>query len=686
LSIEQVTVVTPLRSVRDGRTLLVLMLAGAGGRPATLGPESLANLVDAIDEIDFASIHGLAICGTGATFCAGADLGLMVEAATLEESRLVARRGFDTLNRLRDLPVPVFAFINGTALGGGFELALRADYRTAAAGTKAIGLPEVRLGLIPGWGGLQSLAALVGPAAAAKISVTDSLAGRHLSAESALGIGVVDRVFPTAGFVEASVAFAHEIIATGEWARPWRESERDDWLAAIRLARESVDSRLLRAARAPTLALDVLALCAPGVSLEVQDEAAILAFGTALQSQEARASIYAFQLSRRKISKAPELSEGSNRAIRKVGVVGAGLMASQLAFVFAQRLGIEVVLNDVTPERVDRGLAWVRENAEKLVARGKLTSAAGDELIALIHGSVELEIFRGCDVVIEAVFEDLAVKRTVFADIEPYLEPDALLLTNTSSLSISAMAAWLAQPERVLGFHFFNPVGVLPLVELVRTAVTSPSSLALAGDLAVRLGKTAVPVTDRPGFVVNRILTRLFCEVLELIDAGADPLVVDRALDPIGLPMTPLTLLGFIGPAVQLHICEVMQSAYPERFHRSPSLGGIVAQGLPGYLDQAGELLPEVQTLLPTSVSTPDSAKISAWLLRALAHEVDSLLEECVVGRAEDIDLCLILGANFPAHNGGLLPLLDRSGATAEVRSSNFLQAGIASPPKMSRI
>ncbi|MGT2461631.1 3-hydroxyacyl-CoA dehydrogenase NAD-binding domain-containing protein [Sinomonas atrocyanea] len=289
-------------------------------------------------------------------------------------------------------------------------------------------------------------------------------------------------------------------------------------------------------------------------------------------------------------------------------------------------------------------------------------------MAALITGTTDPADFAGCDAVIEAVFEELAVKRSVFAAAEAAIAPDALLLTNTSSLSVEAMAEGLAHPERVVGFHFFNPVAVLPLLELVRTPVASEDAVSAAAQLAAALGKTAVPVADAPGFVVNRLLTRLFAEVLAEVEAaaaaGGDPLAVDRALAPWGLPMTPLTLIDYIGTAVQQHICAAMHRAYPERFPLSPWLAALAEAGVRRLLADDGGLAPEAAALLPTAATARagaarepvDGARILERVRAALTEEVELMLAEGIVDSAEDIDRCMVLGANYPA--GGLTPLL----------------------------
>ncbi|MCH6468902.1 3-hydroxyacyl-CoA dehydrogenase family protein [Sinomonas terrae] len=341
--------------------------------------------------------------------------------------------------------------------------------------------------------------------------------------------------------------------------------------------------------------------------------------------------------------------------VAKIGVVGAGLMASQLALLFARKLRVPVVISDLSEERVRDAVVRMRSRLERDAARGRLGPAEAEQIAALISGTTDPSDFAGCTAVIEAVFEELEVKRGVFRAVEAVVSPEALLLTNTSSLSVAAMAEGLRHPERVVGFHFFNPVAVLPLLELVRTPFASEAAMAAAAGLAERLGKTAVPVADSPGFVVNRLLTRLFDEVLEEIDDGGDPVAVDRALVPWGLPMTPLALIDYIGPAVQAHICTALHAAFPDRFREPASLAAVVAAGLPGFLRADGTLRPEVRELLPEPHDV-DPEDVRERVRAALAEEVQLMLEEGAVGSAEDLDLCMVLGANYP--QGGLTPLL----------------------------
>lgn len=647
-----------------GFRFALLTLENSGHRPVSLGPASLDRFEAAVRAVDLSAVDAVAVTGKGPVFCAGADLKTMTEAATPEQAEDVARLGLQALGRLAALPVPTFAFVNGAALGGGLELALHADYRTAADSVRALGFPEVRLGLVPGWGGIPLSVALIGSVAAARLVITDSLAGRNLSARGAAGLGLVDAVLPQDGFLAASLDFAVGILSgSAAPARARRSTEQEPSGAvvgsvAVDAVRARLDARLHGAAPAPYRALELIAAAAADPAGTAGRTAEIRAFGGLLLSDEARASMYAFHLTQSLAKKPAGRPAAAPLPVRSVGVVGAGLMASQLALLFAQQLRVPVRITDLSQERIDKALEWTNGQLDQLVGRRHLQAAEAEAVRALVTGSTDKAAFADCDVVIEAVFEELEVKRAVFAELEPLLRPEALLLSNTSSLSIEAMGASLAHPRRLIGFHFFNPVAVLPLVEIITAPHTDETTLATAFELAKRLSKTAVLVKDTAGFVVNRVLTRLFSEVLTLLDDGADPAAVDHALDPLGLPMTPLQLLQFIGPAVQLHICETMHRAYPQRFGVSTSLTKLVAAGLPGYLDNDGGLSPAAAALLPAS-SPADAGAIRARILAALAQEVTAMLDESVVAGPEQIDLCMILGANYPLHTGGLTPLLD---------------------------
>jgi 3-hydroxyacyl-CoA dehydrogenase len=395
---------------------------------------------------------------------------------------------------------------------------------------------------------------------------------------------------------------------------------------------------------------------------------------------EARASLYAFDLVQRRAKRPVGVPDKSlARKVTKVGIVGAGLMASQLALLFARRLQVPVVMTDLDQTRVDKGVGYVMGQIDKTVAKGRMDEGTAAKLRGLVSGSVDKSVFADADFVIEAVFENLDLKKQIWAELEKIVSPETILATNTSSLSVTAMAADLEHPERVVGFHFVNPVAVLPLLEIIKGERTDDATLATAFAVGKELRKSSVLVKDAPAFVVNRLLTRFTSEVFRAIDAGTPLDVVDYALDPLGLPMRPIALLQLVGPAVAQHVGEGLHQAFPDRFGDSANLKKIVDAGLPLMVDD--EINPEVVKLVAGG-SAPISADIvRGRALDALAEEIRLMLDEGVVAEPQDIDLCMILGAGWPFHLGGVTPYLDRSGTSERVTGRRFLPPGVASLP-----
>ncbi|MGA8114477.1 MAG: 3-hydroxyacyl-CoA dehydrogenase family protein, partial [Actinocatenispora sp.] len=439
------------------------------------------------------------------------------------------------------------------------------------------------------------------------------------------------------------------------------------------------------AAPAPYAALDLMAAAktasfADGTAAE--DEA----LADLLMTEELRAGLYSFDLVQRRAKRpvgAPDKSLA--RPVTKVGVLGAGLMASQLALLFVRRLEVPVVLTDLDQERVDKGVSYVHAEVDKLLGKGRIGSDKANRLKALVTGSVDRAVFADADFLIEAVFENMAVKKQLFAEIEQIVTAEAVLATNTSSLSITEMAADLAHPERVVGFHFFNPVAVLPLLEIVRGGATDDATLATAFAVSKQLKKNSVLCSDSPAFVVNRLLTRFLGEVFATVDEGTPIEVADKALAPLGLPMSPFVLLQFVGVAVAHHVSETLHAAYPDRFGVSDNLARLVESGKPGVYtwDANGTptVDPEVLDLLKVGSTVLTEEQVRDRALSALAQEARQMLDEGVVAEAQDIDLCMILGAGWPFHLGGVTPYLDRTGVSEKVTGKRFLPVGVASLP-----
>jgi 3-hydroxyacyl-CoA dehydrogenase/enoyl-CoA hydratase/carnithine racemase len=646
-------------------------------KPNTFGPGGLTSLDEAITAALAAKPAFIAVTGKPYVFSVGADITGLPLLADREQALEIGRLGHRVFARLKDSEIPTFAFVNGAAMGGGLELALHCHYRTLSAGAAALALPEVSLGLVPGWGGTQLLPNLIGiPAATQVILQNPLMQNKMLKPKQAAELGIADVLLEPADFLERSLEWAAGVVR-GEVTVTRPEVDRDMWAGVLYFARQTLDQRLHGAVPAAYKALDLLETAkdadfAAGTAAE--DEAlADLVF-----SEELRSGLYAFDLVQRRAKRpagAPD--KGLARPVTKVGIVGAGLMASQLALLFARRLQVPVVLTDLDQARVDKGVAYVHQQIEKSVSKGRMDKGTAAKLYGLVSGSVDKSVFADADFVIEAVFEDLNVKKQVWAELEKIVKPEAILATNTSSLSVTAMAADLEHPERVVGFHFFNPVAVLPLLEIVRGERTDDATLATAFAVGKQLKKSCVLVKDAPAFVVNRLLTRFLGTVFAAVDAGTPLDVANSALDPLGLPMRPLALLQLVGPAVAHHVGGTLHAAFPDRFGVSENLKRIADSGQPIVVDD--QVNADVAKLLVVGDQPLTAEQVRQNALDALAQEIRLMLDEGVVAEAQDIDLCMILGAGWPFHLGGVTPYLDRTGTAERVTGQRFLPRGVAS-------
>lgn len=704
---------TAVETRGDRRILLIVITPDSGILVWT--PSAIDMLDTFVSSLDVTGIDAIAFTAAGRVFGAGADLKDFLHVTEREDAIETAARAYRAFAGISALPVPTFSLINGAALGGGYEFALRTDYRVAADSVSAIGLPEVNLGLIPGWGGVTLLNDVVGPEQTAATAVLDSIANRSANAARALRTGLVDAVLPTDNFVSAGLDWAARVLDGRESpaAAVQVPTPFDPEQVRARVAKriptplsqvEAVLELIARSDRGedrPAFAdrtADRLARFGSGEH-QVAEAYTIETFADLLLTDEARASIYAFFALQSVTKRARPGTK--TPPITEVGVVGGGLMATQLAVVFATKLGARVRIAEVDEARAAAAQERVNSLLEAAEQRGSLTADARADLAARITASASKADLADSEIVIEAVFEDLEVKRQVWREVEAVVGPDTVLLTNTSSLLVSEQAQALERPERLVGFHFFNPVAVLPLVELIFTERTSEATADTARALAKGLGKTGIVVGDHPAFLVNRLLSRLFADVLTLIDSGADVPTVDNALTSDGLPMTPLTLLDYVGHAVQLHIFETLHDHWPERFPVSASLDALVAQQQPGqprlrYLEKDGSVTAVAQAAIdaaragehPSLAQAPglDATSVTAGqartlLLTGLADEVSRILADGTAAHTEDIDAAMILGANYPRHIGGIIPLLDRSGASVLATGDFLLDDGIANVP-----
>jgi len=678
-----------VRDIRlpSGKVLALLTLDNGRDhtRPSTLGPVTLVELGERLDELAARAgrgeIDGVAITGKPYFLAAGADLSKVGELTDRAVALKMGQLGHFVYGKLGELGVPTFCFINGLALGGGTEIALNCDYRTVDGSAPAIALPEVFLGLIPGWGGAYLLPNLIGIENALKVIIENPLKNnRMLKAKDARDLGIADALFPTVNFLEDSLAWADGVL-TGRITvkrpnAPGKLEKLAKWDVAIGIARKSLEGKIGTVAKAPYRALDLLKAAKSGSKAEAferEDEA----LADLISGDQFHASIYAFNLVQKRAKKpAGAPSKDLARKITKVGVIGAGLMASQFALLFVRRLQVPVVITDLDQARVDKGLAYIRDEIGTLEQKGRIDADEANRLRALVSGTTDKADFADCDWVIEAVFEDLAVKQQVFAEVEPHLADTAILATNTSSLSVEQIGAKLAHPERVVGFHFFNPVAVMPLLEVVKAPATDDETLATAFAVAAKLKKNAVLTADAPGFVVNRLLAKVMGEAARAVDEGTPVPVVEQALAPIGLPMGPFELIDLVGWAVAAHVQDTMVREFPDRFYASANLHALSALGGPVVeKDKHGKVTDftkDAKKAITVGKTPVEPAEILRRVEDELAREIKLMLDEGVVAAAEDIDLCLILGAGWPFQAGGATPYLDRVGASERAFGDTF--------------
>ena len=670
----------------SGKTLALITLDNGQDhtRPNTLGPHTLLEFAGKLDELKQRAkdkeIHGVAVTGKPYYLAAGVDLTKVQGLQDRHSGRLIGEMGHWALDKLSDLGVPSFVFINGLALGGGLEVALNADYRTVNRAAPAIALPEIFLGLIPGWGGAYLLPNLIGIRNALKVMLENPLKqNRMLKPDEAFDLGIADAIFDSSRFLEQSIDWADQVLGGKKIKRknqPGAVEKATIWGPAVSIARSMVEEKLGKVPLAPYRVLDLLGAAKSGTkqaAFEREDQA----IEDLSAGDQFRASIYAFNLVQ-KHAKKPQGAPDSKLAkpVTKVGVVGAGLMASQFALLFLRRLEVPVVITDISQERIDKGITYITEELDKLVAKGRLSSDDRNRYAGNLSGSLEYAAFADCDWVIEAVFEELKIKQEVFAAIEKVVREDCILATNTSSLSVDEIGKALSTPERLVGFHFFNPVAVMPLLEVVRADKSNDESVATAMKVARSLRKTAVITSDSAGFVVNRLLGFLLGEAMRAVDEGASFEKVADAIAPLGLPMNPFDLLELVGLKVGAHVLDSMHAFNQDRFYASENLHKLAEYGKLLERDPKGKIKGYDKKAIDIVGNSSNAGRSAEEIFESvnvgLAKEIKLMLDEKVVHLPEDIDLCMIMGAGWPFHLGGITPYLDRSGASEKAFGSTF--------------
>jgi 3-hydroxyacyl-CoA dehydrogenase/enoyl-CoA hydratase/carnithine racemase len=674
----------------SGRALALVTLDNGRDhtRPNTLGPATLLELQGVLEGLAARAakkeIAAVGVTGKPFILAAGADLSKVDGIPDLETGVLMAKLGHATLGKLSDLGVPSFVFVNGLALGGGAEIALNATYRTIDSSTPAFALPEVFLGLVPGWGGAWILPNLIGIENALEVMISNPLKNnRMLKGAQAFELGIADAMFGPATFLEDSLRWADGVLSGAIKVKrknePGKLERAVKWDVAVGIAEKTLKSRIGTVAVAPYKALELLK-AAKNTDKATGFAAEDAALAELISGDQFRASIYAFNLVQKRAKKpagAPDKELA--RRVDKVGIVGAGLMATQFALLFVRRLQVPVVITDLDQERVDKGVEIIRGEIDELLGKGRIDSDEANRLKALVTGTTDKADFADCDWVIEAVFEELGVKQEVFAEIEKHVADDAILATNTSSLSVDDIGAKLKHPERLVGFHFFNPVAVMPLIEVVKATKTNDVALSTAMVTAANLRKNAVITKDAPGFVVNRVLAKLLGEAMHAVEQGTPFETVVEAQKSFGFPMDPFVLLELVGLKVGAHVLDTHHAAFPDRFFESASLHELADYGHILEKDGKGKVTGYDKKALAIVAKhqVADAKPYTADELRTriedgLADEIHRMVDEGVVAAAEDVDLCMILGAGWPFQMGGATPYLDRVGASERAFGDTF--------------
>ena len=624
-------------------------------------PEGLKDGLDAAAADD--TVKAVVIIGGGRTFVAGADL------RTFNMPREQAPDLRGTIEKLDAFPKPTVAAIHGTALGGGLELAMGCTYRVATPDAQ-LGLPEVKLGVLPGAGGTQRLPRVVG----AQKALEMMLSGNPIKATEGQEVGLIDRLID-GDLLSGAVAFAREVADT----RPLpRISERgvDGATPEVFAAARQGIRKTHRGQLSPELIIDLAEMAA---SVPFQDgwSAEATKFMQAKDSPQSRALRHVF-FAEREAAKIPGLGKDTPTLdIRRAGIIGAGTMGGGIAMNFLNA-GIPVTIVETTQEALDRGLGVIRRNYENTAKKGRMSQDDVETRMGLLTPSLDMGSLADADIIIEAVFENMDVKKDIFTRLDAIAKPGAILATNTSTLDVNEIAAVTSRPESVIGLHFFSPANVMKLLEIVRADRTSDTVLATSMALARKIRKVGVVVGVCDGFVGNRMVHRYGEEARQLVEEGARPEDVDAAMNALGLPMGPFQMSDMagldIGHAIRVHRARVSGEPEPDgwldRIVKTGRKGQKTGGGIYDY-DETRKPRPnaDVQALIdtyrsekgvtPRDISTEELTKRLAY---TLVNEGAQILDEGIAARAGDIDVIYLYGYGFPAYRGGPMQYADEMG------------------------
>ncbi|MHB2093391.1 fatty acid oxidation complex subunit alpha FadJ [Pantoea dispersa] len=634
-------------------------------------PQIRAVLAEARSDAQLAGL--VLISGKRDNFVAGADISMIASCETAQQAEALARQGQEVMAEIAALPFPVVAAIHGACLGGGLELALACDARICSLDEKTrLGLPEVQLGLLPGSGGTQRLPRLIGVQQALPLI----LSGKQLRAKQALKLGLVDDAVPQAILLATAVARVHK----GKHAT--RSLSRRDRLLQgplarpllFTLAKRQTDGKTHGNYPATDRILQVVRIgleqgSAAGHAAEAR------AFGELAMTAQS-AALRSLFFASTALKKEP-MADAPPRPLQQIGVLGGGLMGGGIASVTALKAGLPVRIRDINLNGVNHALQYSWDLLSKKVKRRQLKPAERQQQMARISGGTDYQGFRQRDLVIEAVFEDLALKQQMVAEIEEHCQPHTIFASNTSSLPIAQIAAGAQRPENVIGLHFFSPVDKMPLVEVIPHSGTSAQTLATTVDLARRQGKTAVVVADRPGFYVNRILAPYINEAMRCLLEGEPIEHIDSALVKFGFPVGPLQLLDEVGIDVGSKISPILEQAYGSRFSAPQAVSAILADDRKGRKNQKGfydyqrtrwprkrQADASLYRLLQLKPQAKQSEQqIATRCVMLMLNEAVRCLDEAVIRSARDGDIAAVFGIGFPPFLGGPFRYIDQRDA-----------------------
>ena len=672
----------------DANGVALLRLGRADEGVVTWTKERLESLDAALAKLsDDARVRGVIVTGPGpGMFCAGADITIIRDITSVADGEAAAKRGRAIFERCQQLKVPVIAAIEGPCLGGGFELALYCDVRVASDHPATqIGLPETKLGILPGFGGTQNLARLVGLPQALDLILN----GKLLRAKQSKKLGVIDRLVPETKLLAAARQELDKLLARHRKAPARRLRGMAFWLSrtplrglAVRAAKKALQQGQARFYPAPKAALQC---CVNAFTLPAADgfAAESKALGELIVSKESKGLTHLFFLTERskKLGK-----HDSARDCKKALVVGGGVMGAGIAGLFAEK-NVRTRLCDLDLAALARAKARLQQDLGKKLKRRHVEKHEAQAVQDRLAVSTEWGQLHDTDLWLEAVVEDLAVKKKLMANaVARGLPAHAVIATNTSSLSVTAMAEGLPSPERVVGIHFFNPPEKMPLVEVIRGKLTSDAAVATACRLATRLGKFPVITADAPGFLVNRCLAPYLNEAARLLLEGTEPEAIDAAMLGFGMPMGPCRLLDEIGFDVAAKVSDVMQAGFPQRMQpcelfaamaTAKALGQKTGGGIYGKAGTGAGPGRKVLADLRTQRGTPGREATRSELVQRLVYplvdEAFRCLDDGIVQSEADLDLGLVMGIGFPPFTGGITQFAQSEGLAVIVAALDEL-------------